>query len=128
MTRRFLLISASAALAFGLGACGPDDTPAGPTAAGDEGGNAGVTVVATDISLSQATFPASAGPVHITYRNDGNIEHTLLVEGVDGFKLDVPGRGDVDQGTVTLAPGTYTIYCDVAGHRQAGMHAKLVVR
>ncbi len=36
MTRRFPLISASAALAFGLGACGPDDTPVGHAATGDE--------------------------------------------------------------------------------------------
>jgi uncharacterized cupredoxin-like copper-binding protein len=51
-----------------------------------------------------------------------------LIEGVDGFKLDVAGKGDVDEGSVRLAPGTYTMYCDVAGHRQAGMHATIEVQ
>ena len=30
--------------------------------------------------------------------------------------------------TVTLAAGTYTLYCTVPGHRAAGMVAKLVVK
>ncbi|HEV3364625.1 MAG TPA: hypothetical protein VG795_10915 [Acidimicrobiia bacterium] len=39
----------------------------------------------------------------------------------------MPARGDVDTGTVALKPGKYILYCDVAGHRQAGMEAPLTV-
>jgi uncharacterized cupredoxin-like copper-binding protein len=50
-----------------------------------------------------------------------------VIEGVDGFKLDVPTNGDVDEGSVDLQSGEYTIYCDVPGHRNAGMEATLEV-
>ena len=30
-------------------------------------------------------------------------------------------------GTLVLPGGTYTYYCDVPGHRAAGMHGQLVV-
>jgi len=109
----------------GFAACGADDTPsAGP---GPGSATEGVTVVAKDISIVSKEFRAEAGPVHITYRNEGSIEHTLVIEGVAGFKLDVTTKGDVDDGSVNLPAGTYTMYCDIAGHRQAGMEATLTV-
>lgn len=128
MTRRLPALALATFALLGLGACGSDDSPV-PGAATDPGGDtAGVTVVARDISFASDSFQADAGPVHITYRNEGSIPHTLVIEGVDGFKLDVAGKGDVDEGSVTVAPGTYTFYCDVAGHRQAGMEGTFTVR
>jgi plastocyanin len=86
-----------------------------------------VEVVAKDIKLDKSSYEASAGDVKITYENEGAIEHTLLIDGVSGFKLDVKAHGDTDSGTVTLKPGTYTLYCGMPGHRAAGMHATLTV-
>jgi plastocyanin len=124
-----LLISMGATLVFGLAACGSDDTPIhSPSAERPSGGSSAVTVIAKDISLSPTSLRAGAGDVHFTYRNDGSLEHTLVIEGIDGFRLDVAAKGAVDDGTVMLAPGSYTMYCDVAGHRQAGMQATLTVQ
>ena len=48
------------------------------------------------------------------------------VEEKKKFKLAVVPN-ETKAAAVELAAGTYTIYCDIAGHRQAGMEAKLVV-
>ena len=126
MVRQIGLLAFGAVVGLGLAACGDDDSPNGAAPA-PRGSNDGVTVVAEDISFSESTYRAEAGSVAIAYRNDGSIEHTLVIEGVDGFKLDVPANGDVDEGSVDLQTGEYTIYCDVPGHRDAGMEAILEV-
>src|SRR3546814_8789429 len=87
-----------------------------------------VEVVAEDIKFAESGLEAAAGEVEFTYTNDGVIGHTLLIDGVDDFKLEVEANGDVDEGTVTLDAGSYTVYCDIAGHREAGMETTLEVR
>lgn len=126
MVRRIGLLALGAVAGLAVGACGADDSANGPAPASRSSAD-GVTVIAEDISLSESTYRAEAGSVEIAYRNDGSIEHTLVIEGVDGFKLDVPANGDVDEGSVDLQAGDYTIYCDVPGHRDAGMEATLEV-
>lgn len=86
-----------------------------------------VDVVAQDIKFTKTSYEATAGTITIKYTNDGAIEHSLLIDGVSGFKLDVKAHGDTDTGTVALKPGTYTLYCGMPGHRAAGMHATLTV-
>jgi plastocyanin len=124
--RRFPVLVVAAAFAAIVAGCGnaggtsPRQTPGGA--------HGSVNVVAQDIKFAQGDFEVDAGTVDVSYRNEGNIAHTLVIEDVGGFKLSVSGQGDVDQGAVELAAGEYTIYCDVAGHRQAGMEATLTVR
>ena len=111
-----------------LAACGGDDD----TAASDTGGAAGavegeVTVVAEDVDFGQDAYDADAGEVTFEYVNEGIIEHTLVIEDVEGVRLLVEQRGDTAQGTVELDPGSYTLFCDIPGHAQAGMVADLEV-
>jgi plastocyanin len=121
--RRVAVAVAVVSLAV-LAGCGGDDD-SDPTSGGASGD--AVDVVAQDIKFPADTYEATAGTVDMAYRNEGSITHTLVIDGVDGFKLEVAGNGDTDGGTVELDAGTYTLYCDVAGHREAGMEATLEV-
>ena len=113
MVRRIGLLTLGAAVGLTLSACSDDHGPDGDAEPASTSPTGGVTVIAEDIALDEPTYRAQAGAVDITYRNEGNIEHTLVIEGVDGFKLDVPANGDVDQASVDLQPGQYTLYCDI---------------
>jgi plastocyanin len=134
MKKRTPRIAALAGLtaALAVGACGGDDGQKEAKGAATEPSTAGASgtaldVEAHDISFTPKELQATAGDVTIRYTNNGAIQHTLLIDGVDDFKLDVTKSGDADTGTVNLAPGAYTMYCDVPGHRAAGMEGRLVV-
>jgi len=72
-------------------------------------------------------YTAGAGTVNITYQLEGVIEHSLVVEGrEDDMRLVVSG-GSTDRGSIDLDAGAYVLYCDIAGHREAGMEATLIV-
>lgn len=117
-----------AALALGLGlvglgaACG-DDASSGP---GPDVPDADLVVEAHDLEFDRDEYRLAAGDSSIAYVQKGAVPHTLLIEDVEGFELEVDGD-PTDVGTVALAPGTYTFYCDVPGHRSAGMEAEVVV-
>ena len=92
----------------------------------------GQTVPVTE-SEFKITVPAeklAAGEFTFDVRNDGKIQHDLVVSGsgVKGTaKTPLLNAGQSGKLTVTLAAGTYTLYCSVPGHRAAGMVAKLTV-
>jgi plastocyanin len=109
-----------------LAGCGDDDTA--DQQAAPSGGEGVVTVVAEDVAFGAATYEADAGTVEVEYVNEGVIQHSLLIEGVDDFRLAVDSRGDTDRGSVELEPGSYVLICDIPGHEQAGMVADLEVR
>lgn len=112
-----------------LGACAGGDSSQSSESgrANPESPSASLRIEAAEFSLSPADLRTTPGTVAVEYVNTGAVIHTLVIDGVNGFKLEVPARGDVDTGTAALKPGKYTLYCDVAGHRQAGMEAPLIV-
>lgn len=127
--RRTLIWSAGAALLLSpLAACGDDDdsgTASSTTRGGSGGAAEELRVGALDqLKFDAESYEVAAGTVRVIYENEGSVAHTLLIDGVDGFKLSV---GDTDEGEVELEPGTYKLYCDVAGHEAAGMVAELTV-
>ena len=121
MRRTLLPLATAVALGITLTACGgSDDDASGCTPVDSE-----VTVGATDkLKFDADSYDAEAGCVEFTYENEGDTAHTLLIKGKSGFKLSV---GDTDTGTVELPAGSYELYCDIAGHEQAGMKADLSV-
>ncbi len=88
--------------------------------------NGKVTVIAHDIYFNTKEIDASPGPLTVTYENQGSLLHTFVIGG-QNFKLTAPPHS-TKMGTVTLKAGTYSFYCDIPGHRAAGMNGKLVVK
>ena len=54
--------------------------------------------------------------------------HTLVFDNgkLPGFRLEA-GSGKSDQLKADLKPGKYTFFCDIPGHREAGMEGTLTV-
>lgn len=69
-----------------------------------------------------------AGVDAIKFESEGG-QHTLVFDNdkVPGFKLQA-GSGKSDELKVDLKPGKYTIYCDIPGHREAGMEGTITVQ
>jgi uncharacterized cupredoxin-like copper-binding protein len=90
----------------------------------------GVLNIPTDPTgqLAYVTKQATATPGKLTIesKNAAPIPHDIVIDG-KGNGAEVSGGG-VSKFTATFAPGTYTFYCSVPGHRQAGMEGKLVVK
>jgi plastocyanin len=71
------------------------------------------------------------GKVTFDVTNVGKIPHDVAIEGgkVTGpTKTSTIAAGKTATLTVSLAKGSYTLYCTIPGHRALGMVAKLVVQ
>ena len=74
---------------------------------------------------------AKPGKVTIVMSNPSSIPHDIALKG-GGLKKAVVGKTVTKGGTstisTTLKKGTYTFYCSVPGHEQAGMKGTLTVK
>jgi len=65
-------------------------------------------------------YPAPAGEIKVFLANDDTVNHIVVIlqddKVVGDLELVVNKRGDVDEGTITLEPGEYRIYCTIPGH------------
>ncbi len=137
--RKALILTAVVALAgFTLAACGGDDddgttaaaTTTTDTAAAGAGGGSTVDVSAPAdgaLSFDQKDLTAKAGSVTINFDNPASISHDVKVEDSSGSELggtDLVSQGNATA-TVDLQPGSYTFFCSVPGHREAGMEGTL---
>jgi len=114
-TRTLGLLAAAAVIAVG---CGNGD---GVETSNDH------TVDAGDLYFEPEDFAANAGEISFTMENIGAVEHDLRVDETGDEIIGVIDPGVTESGSVTLDAGTYTLYCSVVGHREAGMEATLTV-
>jgi len=80
------------------------------------------------LSYDTKQLSAKAGAVTITMTNMASLEHNVTVaEGSTVLGATPTFAGGSKTLTLALKPGTYTFYCSVPGHRQAGMEGTLSV-
>jgi len=69
---------------------------------------------------------AKAGKVTVESKNDASVPHDIALQG--GPSGSVVSGGGISKLTANLKPGSYTFYCTVPGHEQAGMKGTLTVK
>ena len=137
-----VLILVLALAALGIAACGSDDSsttdtsaadtsaPADTTAAAGGGSTIAVAADPSALAFTSGDLSADAGTVEIDFDNPSSTGHDVQIESSDG--QTVGGTDVISASTTTadvdLEPGTYTYYCSVDGHREAGMEGTLTVR
>jgi plastocyanin len=141
------VLTVAALAVVGLAACGSSSnsnsttaasTPASTssTAAGGGGAKGGSSTVNVStpsggsLAYDQKTLSAKAGSVTVDFNNQQPLQHDVAIADSSGKVLgqtDLVSSGTANT-TVQLQPGTYTFYCTVPGHREAGMQGTLTVK
>lgn len=85
-----------------------------------------VQVTESEFKIVLASTDLKAGKIAFDVKNDGAIPHDLAIAGTSDKTKLIPAKGSA-QLSVTLKPGTYELYCTVAGHKEAGMDLKVTV-
>ncbi|HEY7952083.1 MAG TPA: plastocyanin/azurin family copper-binding protein [Solirubrobacteraceae bacterium] len=112
-------------------------TTAGSSSAAAGGASTGaaqVVKLAADpsggLSYNTTTLTAHPGKVTIEFTNSAPLEHNVTVASSAGSTEGATPTfsGGTKSVTLNLKAGTYTFFCSVPGHRQAGMQGTLKVQ
>ncbi len=80
----------------------------------------------SEFQIQPAVANAAVGDT-LEVMNVGTMTHNLAIDGQTLATPMISPGGAAELHLDGLAPGTYTVYCQVPGHRDAGMHAQLVL-
>ncbi len=155
MRKALLVALALVVSALALAACGGSDDSSstnsetqaqsggaaeaggGSGGGGAQGGTAGSAsavdisaVEGSDLAYDQKEVDAKAGKVTVNFTNPQAIPHDVDIEDASGEDVGETEliSEDSDSVEVDLKPGTYTFFCSVPGHREAGMEGKITVK
>ncbi len=109
------------------------ETPAAGGGAKSEGAGSTVKIATPPggaLAFTTKTATAKAGPVTIEFNNPQELQHNVAIENSSGKRLGETELVSAGSSTTTLnlKPGTYTFFCTVPGHREAGMEGTLTVK
>lgn len=125
MTTRTRVAALSAVVALSAAACGTSDDGG---ADDDAGGATTVAVTGTDaLAFEPETLTATAGTITVELTAEEEVQHTFVVEEAGDTEVAAAAAGETATGTIDLEAGSYTFYCSVPGHRDAGMEGELTV-
>jgi plastocyanin len=122
-----LAVVASAVAGCGGGGGGSESTGTRSTGPGEK-----LSLTArpgSELKYDKRTLSARAGRVTIVMANPSDLSHSVAIEG-NGVSTSgqVVAPGGTSKASAALKPGTYTFFCTVPGHRQAGMQGTLTVK
>ena len=102
-----------------------------------EGGTAGTAAAIAfeanpegQLAFEEKEVSAKAGEDTIDFTNQSSVPHDVSIEDSAGKTIaqtEITSEGSAST-TADLKPGTYTFYCSVPGHREAGMEGTLTVK
>ena len=126
------LAALTAAAALAIAGCGGDDEEAADATPDPGGSGGGQTVkLAADpggaLKFDKAELTAKAGPVTLSMDNPSDVPHAVQIDG-EGEPGETVTKDGVSEATADLKAGTYTYYCPVGSHRDAGMEGELTVQ
>jgi FtsP/CotA-like multicopper oxidase with cupredoxin domain len=125
-----VILSAMAVLAgafgVGLGLRAVDEAGSGGGGAA-AGAASTATVHLTEFALDPGSVAVVEGGT-LAVHNDGAVPHNLAIEGTDLITPMLNAGETANLKLTGLAPGTYNLICQVAGHADAGMKGTLVVQ
>lgn len=153
MSKLALAAAGASVVALGLAACGGSSSTSSSGGAGSSSaaattssassssgsagagaGSGGLSLAADPggkLAFTKKTLSAKAGTVKLDFTNKSPLSHNLTIQkGTSGATVGATPTFDGGSKTLTvkLAPGTYTFFCSVPGHRMAGMQGTLTVR
>lgn len=145
--KKLVALLALALASVALVACGGSSSDTTTTEGGEAGGGAAATEGGKqssgggstveleadpngDLAYTTDEATAKAGKVTIDFTNPQGIAHDVAIEDESG---ETVGKTELitessTSATLDLKPGTYTFYCTVPGHREAGMEGTLTVK
>ncbi len=141
MRRRYTLglVAATSLLLAGCGASVPDGAAEAEPMAAPEGHPDHDPVMPVgpggDLEMDAGDFwfeitdglPVT-GEIEVTGNNVSNSFHDIHFAGAaEGSEIIEMDGGETSSGTVLLFPGDITFWCDVPGHREAGMEGTVTV-
>ena len=135
--RRVLLLLLLVPLTLLLAACGAEDDSSSSSGGGHEGGHdensevvegaRTVAVTGSSFEFDPPTIEAEAGEAITIELTAEDAEHDFVIDELDAHIGADAGETATGGFEVGDEAGTYTYYCSVSGHREAGMEGELVV-
>jgi len=83
-----------------------------------------------NLEFVEKSATAKAGNDTLEFTNESPVPHDVKIENSSGEEVggtEITSEG-TESASVELKPGTYTFFCSVPGHREAGMEGTLTVK
>lgn len=86
------------------------------------------TVGMTEMRFEPSPIEVDADDARLRVVNTGTEPHSMIIPALGRGTPDLEPGQELDVDLTGTAPGAYVVFCDVTGHREAGMETTLTLR